>query len=92
MGYMEAVEKTGTATEGEEQIDSKAHFLEQIMLGLRQRQGVEAFVVETHQATQAQLHYLLNHQLLERVDNRIRLTRHGLLLADEVCAELVKNS
>lgn len=90
--YMDRVEATGTAIEAEEQIDADCRFLEHMMLGLRQRQGLDALAFERDARIQMPLQRLLDHQLLERTDNRIRLTRRGLLLADAVCAELAKET
>ena len=90
MVYMERVETKGTAIESEEFIDADRQFLEHLMLGLRQRQGLEAMLFERDVRIQASLQRLFDHALLERADNRIRLTRRGLLLADAVCVELAK--
>ena len=89
MAYIEKVESVGTAIEGEEAIDGEGRVLERVMLGLRQREGIpETLLVGTR--TAPSLNRLLSHRLLERTGERICLTRRGLLLADLVCAELVK--
>lgn len=86
--YMQKVEETGLAIESSETIDEDTQLLETIMLGLRRRQGLDAAILEQH--TPKPLQELLAHNLLENHQNRIRLTRKGLLIADAVCTELVK--
>lgn len=88
--YLEAVETSGTAIEDEEEIDPERRILECLMLGLRQRRGLETTVFDRDARLLHPLHRLIDYQLLERAGNRIRLTRKGLLLADAVCAELAK--
>ena len=87
--YMQRVEATGYAVEREEQLTPTQHLLERIMLGLRQRRGLCAEFL-SHPKIQKQYIAMENQHLLERTDNRIRLTRRGLLLADLVCTELVR--
>lgn len=86
--YMASVEKTGLAIADSESIDVQTQLLETIMLGLRQKTGVDIHLLETH--VPHSLQTLLTHNLLENHHNRIRLTRKGLLVADAVCTELVK--
>ena len=87
--YMQRIEQTGTAQKEEENITPSLQLLERVMLGLRQRQGLKIDYLNN-----AQLHTqytrLAKQQLLEQTDTHIRLTRKGLLVADLVCAELVK--
>ena len=59
------------------------------MLGLRQRRGVDANMLNNHKIRE-QYTQLSDRQLLQKIDNRICLTRQGLLLADLVCTELAK--
>ena len=63
--------------------------MERVMLGLRQRRGLRADFL-SHPKIHKQYIAMANQHLLERTDNRIRLTRQGLLLADLVCTELVR--
>ena len=87
--YMQHIEATGFALEREEQLTPTQHLLERIMLGLRQRRGFRAEFL-SHPKIQKQYIAMEKQHLLERTDNRIRLTRRGLLLADLVCTELVR--
>lgn len=87
--YMQAVENTGLAIASSETIDANKHVLESIMLGLRRKKGLDVHFLEQHSPTH--LKRLLSHNLLENHQNRIRLTRKGLLIADAVCTELVKD-
>ena len=86
MAYIEKVESTCLAIEEEEIISDESEQLEQIMLGLRRPDGIPEEL--TRHATK--LDDLLESRLIERTNGRIRLTPPGLLLADLVCAELVK--
>ena len=87
--YMERIETTGSALEEEETITPSDHLLERLMLGLRQRRGVDANVLNNHKIRE-QYTRLSDRHLLQQIDNRICLTRRGLLLADLVCTELAK--
>ena len=87
--YIHRVETTGRAVEREETLTPAQRMIERVMLGLRQRRGLRA---EISQHPKIREHYsaLAKHNLIEQTDGRIRLTRRGLLLADWVCAELVR--
>ncbi len=87
--YMQHIEATGFAVEREEQLTPTQHLLERIMLGLRQRRGLRADFL-SHPKIHKQYIAMTNQHLLERTDNRVRLTRRGLLFADLVCTELVR--
>ena len=87
--YMQRIEATGYAVEREEQLTPTQHLLERVMLGLRQRKGLRADFL-SHPKIHKQYIAMVNQHLLEQIDNRIRLTRQGLLLADLVCTELVR--
>ena len=87
--YIQRVEATGYAVEREEQLTPTQHLLERVMLGLRQRRGLCADFL-SHPKIHKQYIAMVNQHLLEQIDNRIRLTRQGLLLADLVCTELVR--
>jgi oxygen-independent coproporphyrinogen-3 oxidase len=86
--YMHSVENTGMAIASSETIDSNKQLLETIMLGLRRKTGLDVHLLEHHAPNHLQ--QLLGRNLLENHNNRIRLTREGLLVADAVCTELVK--
>ena len=91
MAYIKNVESTGTAIEGTEELKAQERFLERVMLGLRRSEGLPETWVENGR-TAPRLNHLLSHRLLERAKGRIRLTRRGFLLADLICAELVKDA
>jgi len=69
-----------------EQLTPAIQQSERIAFGLRMRDGVPADLFRGWETTAARL---LADGLLERADDRVRLTRRGLLLADEVAAEFV---
>lgn len=87
--YMQRIEATGFAMEREEQLTPTQLLLERIMLGLRQRRGLRADFL-SHPKIHKQYIAMANQHLLERTDNRVRLTRRGLLLADLICTQLVR--
>lgn len=89
MAYIKEVEAIGIAQEGEEILKPADRDLERIMLGLRQRTGVSETLVRIPRLL-PQLNRLLSDRLLEKDNGHLRLTRKGLLLADLVCAQLVK--
>ncbi|RMF93530.1 MAG: radical SAM family heme chaperone HemW [Nitrospinota bacterium] len=89
LSYMEQVEQSGVAVAGEEVLSDASQVLEQILLGLRRPCGVPQDLL-TRPPLSTNLDRLLEAQLLEKAQNRVRLTRRGLLLADVVCAELVR--
>ncbi|MDA0748431.1 MAG: radical SAM family heme chaperone HemW [bacterium] len=91
MAYITEVEAHGLAQEDEEEITEENRFVEQILLGLRRNEGFPETLV-AGRPTEKHLNRLLSDHLLERAGSRIRLTRRGLLLADLVCAELVKET
>ncbi len=86
MAYIRSVESSGVAVDGEEVISSRDRLVEQVMLGLRRANGIP----ETLLGTRGRSTSCIPDHLLERGGGRIRLTRRGLLLADVVCAELVR--
>lgn len=86
MAYIGSVESSGAAVEGEERISSRDRRLEQVMLGLRRTNGIPESLLNTAGRSID----LIPDHLLERREGRVRLTRRGLLLADLVSAELVR--
>ncbi|MFO0828691.1 MAG: radical SAM family heme chaperone HemW [Phycisphaerales bacterium] len=78
-----------------ERVDEDRRFGELLMLGLRLCEGMDAAQVERCCATSSgdeRRAAIARHEtggLLERVGGRVRLTRRGKLLADEVLADLV---
>lgn len=86
MAYIDSVESSGFAIEGEEVISSRERRVEQVMLGLRRANGIPERLL----GAGGRWTSLIPDHLLERGDGRVRLTRRGLLLADLVCAEFVR--
>lgn len=71
--------------EGEERLDAQQQRLEQVMLGLRLAEGLDADVVPEQDAIAA----LVRDGLLQQRDQRLVLTLDGRLLADLVVRSLV---
>ena len=84
--YMDSIESLGSAVEGSEPIGDATRKIERIMLGLRTRDGIETRLVSGAAATTR----LISQNLIEVNGERLTLTRRGKLIADAVCAELVK--
>lgn len=78
-------------TQDHEQLGTIGRFGEQLMLGLRLREGVDANWFDTHcrndQRDTSNEWIALG--LLQRTDGRLRLTRKGLFVADSVIAKLL---
>lgn len=78
-------------TQDHEQLDATGRFGEQLMLGLRLREGIDANWFDQHcrndQRDAANEWITLG--LLQRTDDRLRLTRTGLFVADSVIAKLL---
>ena len=86
IAYINSVESSSVAVEGEELISTRDRLVEQVMLGLRRANGIP----ETLLGTAGRSTSFIPDHLLERREGRVRLTRRGLLLADLVCTELVR--
>lgn len=87
--YLEAVRKTGTAFAGEETLPAGAALREGVLLGLRLAAGVPEADFSAARATlsaadAARLDDAFEASLLARGDGRVRLTRSGVLLSNEV--------
>jgi len=80
-------------TQDHEQLDAAGSFAEQLMLGLRLRDGIDADWFDAHPDLRDDQRETVNEWislgLLERADNRLRLTRKGLFVADSVIAKLL---
>ncbi|MBI4481636.1 MAG: radical SAM family heme chaperone HemW [Acidobacteria bacterium] len=77
--YLERVKATGEAVAGSE----VAQPSERIFLGLRKTEGVPLREVE------GRVERFFEAGLLERVGDRVRLTRRGILVSNEIFAQLV---
>ena len=80
-------------TQDHEALDDQGRFAEQLMLGLRLREGIDADWFDHHPALRKDQRDTANEWvdlgLLQRTDGRIRLTRKGLFVADSVIAKLL---
>ena len=80
-------------TEDHEQLDEQGRFAEQLMLGLRLSEGIDANWFDQHPSLRNDQRETadewIDRGLLEVADNRIRLTRAGLFVADSVIAKLL---
>ena len=80
-------------TEDHEQLDASGEFAEQLMLGLRLREGIDWPWFTSHPSLRRDqletANEYTNRGLLERVDNHLRLTRNGLFVADSIIAKLL---
>jgi len=72
-----------------------ARFRESVIMGLRMTKGVSISLLEKQYGVTPQKYYgetlesLLKQKLLEEKDNRLRLTKKGLLLANRAMVQLV---
>ncbi len=76
-----------------EQLPPRRQIGEQIMLGLRLREGLTHDWIDNHLPADDPRHQaideLITIDMLERTDTHLRLTRQGLFLADSVIAKLL---
>ena len=61
--------------------------MEKIMLGLRLREGIPEAWLDAHAAPA--LERFIGRGLLERADDRVRITKPGRLLADGIITDLL---
>lgn len=92
--YVRRVREGGTAFVSEDVVEGEAAIRERALLGLRLAAGIPAGVLEAAAATLApsartRLRECGEAGLLERRDGRVRLTRRGVLLSNEVFSLLV---
>ncbi len=80
-------------TTDHEELPPRQRIGEQIMLGLRLRQGLSLDWIDEHIPTadprRGTIEEMIQINMLERTDTRLRLTPHGLFLADSVIAKLL---
>ena len=87
--YIELARRQGSAMASRESLSVARALGESIMLGLRMMAGVDLSLLATRWGIDPREHFaaeiarLLDRGLIERDGNTIRLTRPGLLLADE---------
>lgn len=92
--YMAAIREKGTAFVSEERLPADAALREEVLLGLRTVDGVEARTFEAALGTlpaaeRERLADAVAAGLLETAAGRVRLTRRGVLLSNEVFALLL---
>ncbi len=83
--YLEKIESSAGATAGHETLTAEQRQLEGLMLGLRTSDGVHTASVSGATTT---VEDLVDHEMLEKTGDRIRLTPRGRVLADAVCGRL----
>jgi oxygen-independent coproporphyrinogen III oxidase len=85
--YLGKIEAGDSAEAGHETLADDERKIEQIMLGLRTRDGVDRSLLDGNEMTTK----LLSENLVEPIGDRLRLTRRGKPVADLICAELVRD-
>ncbi|HAA78247.1 TPA: coproporphyrinogen III oxidase [Candidatus Latescibacteria bacterium] len=85
--YLERIETGESPEEGREVITDETRNLEQLMLGLRTRDGVDRAVFRVADTA----YRLLSQNLIETHGDRLRLTRSGKPLADLVSEQLARD-
>jgi len=93
--YIKEVTSGKSPIEDGEKLSLRKRMIETIILGLRTKDGViykkfkKRFKVDINNTFHKQIKKLVNLGLLQRDDNRIKLTRKGIFLADTVFREFV---
>ena len=90
--WLEAVEAGRAPGEDRETLDADALYRERLLLGLRLRSGLDLSALWAQQGIaprSVELEALIRDGFLERVDGRIRLSRRGAHLHQELSARLV---
>lgn len=93
--YFHSVEEGRSARMSEERLSGRAALGEEVMLGLRTSEGVSEselerkFGLRLSQEFPDTVQFLKRQRLLEQRGDRLCLTRRGLLVANEVCAEFL---
>ncbi|MFQ3577452.1 MAG: radical SAM family heme chaperone HemW [Verrucomicrobiia bacterium] len=84
--YMARIGQTGHARIEEEELDGETQLAEQLAFGLRTSEGVSLSKAKERLAC---LEELETEGLLERTRDRVRLTRRGRMVADEIASLVV---
>ena len=87
-GYVGALERGELPPGGSEVVDEATVLAESAILGLRLRVGIDLELARAAGSSEG-LDWARDHDLLEEVAGRVRLTQEGRLLADEVFARLL---
>jgi oxygen-independent coproporphyrinogen-3 oxidase len=72
-------------------IDEKEALVETVLLGLRKTEGIDTRLLpeRVRAAMKKTVEEIVSHGLAELHRNRLRLTRRGLLLSNEIMARLL---
>ena len=93
--YITMVAKKNCAKAGEEKLSLQERFMETLLIGLRLTEGVQIHELESRFRTKltgekaATINDLIKHGLLVKEKGRVKATRTGILVLDEVCARLI---
>ena len=90
--YIRRVEARRSPTESEEHLTGRRAMGETMFLGLRMLRGVncqDAKYARAEEEFRPEIERLIERGLLERADGFLRLTRRGILFANDVFAEFV---
>lgn len=85
--YLDRIEATQDAVENFETLTTEQRQLERLMLGLRTAEGINADW-SSKPATTATVAALVDRDVLEQRDGKLRLTTRGRIVADSVCEQL----
>jgi len=85
--YIQMVDETGRAKEGEEKLESAAYFMETFLIGLRLTQGVDGTGLP--QEKQLIINEFVKLGFLEKNGYKIKATLKGLSVLDELCSRLI---
>ena len=93
--YCELLETGNSVIVEEEELDMEASFRETMIMGLRLTRGIDLNDLQSRFGLDPRIYYgktlehLINQGLLHLNQERLRLTTHGLIFANQVMAELV---
>lgn len=92
--YMQLITSTGQAIAYRESLTKQQIHTEKVMLGIRQSKGVlltdimEDLDARDREKIELRIAQLLDHQLVEKKDNRLALTPRGLAVENEIAIQL----
>ena len=93
--WLAAVVRNGHGIEREDALDPGTRAAEALLMGLRLDEGVDLAAIAGERGIgaivdEAAITRLAGHELLRRVDDRLRVTGAGMLLLDGILAEIVR--
>jgi len=95
LAYLECYRKGQTVVAGEERLSCQQRLIEAALFGLRTIEGIDLEQLERRYATglpadkKKLFSVFVTEGFLEKVDGRIRASRKGLPVLDELCARLI---